>query len=969
MNVNDLQAELITPDAANFLISLHEKFDGLRRHMLMKRKTLVNEFCEGARPQFLEKTRSIRESDWKIAEAPKDLQDRRVEITGPAEPKMIINALNSGAQVFMADFEDSLSPTWFNLLNGQEALQKAVRRTLTHRNENGKEYKLNKNIATLVVRPRGLHLDEQHFMIRGEPISGALFDFGLYMFHNAKELIKRGTGPYFYLAKLENHEEATWWADVFKFTEEKLEIPSGTIRATVLIETITAAFEMDEILFALKDYAAGLNAGRWDYIFSLIKKFHACPEFVLSERARVTMTTPFMEAYCKLLVQTCHKRGAHAMGGMAAFIPNRQDPDLTKNAIHKVAEDKSREVRLGFDGTWVAHPDLVPVAFAEFTRVLADRPHQKHVSPRGPVFAEDLLKVPKDIHVSEEGVRTNISITLRYLDKWLSGIGAAALDNLMEDAATAEISRSQLWQWLHHHVVLTDGSPLTYGRYKLLLQEEIFNLESQDVPHLKKAVSLLNYMVLTEDFPNFLTTMAYEQLTKAESKEIEMVNGMEAHKKSVDAQWATDERWKGVKRNYGSAEVAKLRTSIPVQYTLAEMGAKKLWGLLKNSPYVNTFGAMTGGQAAQMVKAGLQAIYVSGWQVAADANLSGQTYPDQSLYPSNSVPNLVRRINNSFMRADQIANQTGKDMRGEDWYAPIVADAEAGFGGPLHAFELMKSMIEAGAAGVHFEDQLAAEKKCGHMAGKVLIPTSNFIRTLQAARLATDVLGVPTVIIARTDALSATLMTSDIDPADHPFLTGERTPEGYHVIRGGLEYAIARAIAYAPWADVLWFETSKPDMKEAETFAKEVHKKYPEKILAYNCSPSFNWKMHLSDGEIAEFQDHLGKLGYKFQFITLAGWHLVNYHTFDLAHRYSTDGMTAYVELQEQEFEAAEKGYTAVKHQAEVGTGYFDEVLQVITEGQGSTGALKGSTEEQFHQGSSNQPPPPPETVTQPLQH
>ena len=428
-----------------------------------------------------------------------------------------------------------------------------------------------------------------------------------------------------------------------------------------------------------------------------------------------------------------------------------------------------------------------------------------------------------------------------------------------------------------------------------------------------------------------------------------MLLSAEMQSRQLDYNWFTEERWQGIKRNYSSADVVKLRTTLPIRYSIAEQGARRLWQGLKGAEPLTTFGAMTGGQAVQMVKAGLQSIYLSGWQVAADANLAGQTYPDQSLYPSNSVPALVRRINNAFARADQISNQTGQDRKGLNWYAPIIADAEAGFGGPLHAFELMKSMIEAGAAGVHFEDQLAAEKKCGHLAGKVLVPTSTFIRTLQAARLATDVLDVPTVIVARTDALSANLMTSDIDPDDREFLTGERTPEGYYFIKGGLDYAIARGLAYAPWADVLWFETSKPDIKEAERFAEEIHRRYPGKILAYNCSPSFNWKLHLSDQEIADFQKHLGTLGYKFQFITLAGWHLLNYHSFDLAQRYSEKGMSAYVELQEAEFAAASRGYTAVKHQAEVGTGYFDHVLQAVMEGQASTGALKGSTEEQFH--------------------
>ncbi len=425
----------------------------------------------------------------------------------------------------------------------------------------------------------------------------------------------------------------------------------------------------------------------------------------------------------------------------------------------------------------------------------------------------------------------------------------------------------------------------------------------------------------------------------------------------LEHDWKTLPRWKGLTRSYSPSEVVKLQTSLPVEFSIARHGAEKLWQYLNQDGYINTFGALSGTQAVQMVKAGLKAIYLSGWQVAGDANLASQTYPDQSLYPSNSVPQVVKRINNAFMRADQISANSkdwDKGPQGADWYAPIIADAEAGFGGPLHAFELMKSMIEAGAAGVHFEDQLAAEKKCGHLAGKVLIPTCNFVRTLQAARLAADVLNVPTVLIARTDALSATLLTSDIDPNDRAFITGDRTPEGYYLIKGGIEHAITRALAYAPYADVLWFETSKPDFKEAQAFAKAIHEKFPGKILAYNCSPSFNWKKHLSDKEIASFQKDLASCGYKFQFITLAGWHLLNHHSFDLAKKYKASGMSAYVDLQEQEFKAAADGYTAVRHQQEVGTAYFDQVLLTITEGQASTSALDGSTEsEQFKEAAS----------------
>jgi len=416
-------------------------------------------------------------------------------------------------------------------------------------------------------------------------------------------------------------------------------------------------------------------------------------------------------------------------------------------------------------------------------------------------------------------------------------------------------------------------------------------------------------------------------------------------------QWQTDPRWAGIRRDYTPAEVITLRPTIHIEHSLARLGAQRLWELLHTEDYVNTFGALTGAQAVQMVRGGLNSIYLSGWQVAADANLSGQTYPDQSLYPSNSVPAIAKRINHALTRADQIHRSEGKSGNsvsdGVYWYAPIVADAEAGFGGPLHAFELMKSMIEAGVAGVHFEDQLAAEKKCGHMGGKVLIPTSQFIRTLSAARLAADVLDVPTLLIARTDANSASLITSDIDPYDQPFITGERTPEGFFRVRDGLEAGIARGLAYAPYADLIWLETAHPDLEEARKFAEAIHAKFPGKMLAYNCSPSFNWKKHLDDATIANFQRELGEMGYKFQFITLAGWHLINYHTYDLARAYKEMGMTAYVQLQNAEFASEISGYTAVKHQTEVGAGYFDNVMNTITQGTSCTTALYGSTEEE----------------------
>ncbi|WP_372017456.1 isocitrate lyase [Pseudoxanthomonas sp. 10H] len=416
----------------------------------------------------------------------------------------------------------------------------------------------------------------------------------------------------------------------------------------------------------------------------------------------------------------------------------------------------------------------------------------------------------------------------------------------------------------------------------------------------------------------------------------------------IQHEWNTDPRWAGITRNYTAADVVRLRGTIPVEHSIAKIGAEKLWRYLHEKDFVNALGALTGNQAMQQVKAGLNAIYLSGWQVAADANLAGQMYPDQSLYPADSVPAVVRRINNALLRADQLHHAEGDDSI--DFLQPIVADAEAGFGGVLNAFELMKAMIEAGASGVHFEDQLASVKKCGHMGGKVLVPTREAVEKLNAARLAADVLGVPTLLVARTDAEAADLLTSDVDDNDKPFCTGERTVEGFYKVRNGLEQSISRGLAYAPYADLVWCETGKPDLEFARRFAEAIHAKYPGKLLAYNCSPSFNWKKNLDDATIAKFQKEIAGYGYRFQFITLAGFHALNYSMFNLAHGYARRQMSAFVELQEAEFAAAEKGFTAVKHQREVGTGYFDQVTQAIQQGQSSTTALKGSTEEeQFH--------------------
>jgi isocitrate lyase len=425
----------------------------------------------------------------------------------------------------------------------------------------------------------------------------------------------------------------------------------------------------------------------------------------------------------------------------------------------------------------------------------------------------------------------------------------------------------------------------------------------------------------------------------------------------LERQWASDPRWRGVERPYSAADVVRLRGSVQVEYTLARQGAEQLWSLLHDDDYVKALGALTGGQAVEMVKAGLQAIYLSGWQVAADANLSEQVYPDQSLYAANSVPAVVRRINNALRRADQIewAERGGRPEGHRHWMVPIVADAEAGFGGPLNVFELMKGMIEAGAAGVHWEDQLSSEKKCGHMGGKVLIPTGQHMRTLASARLAADVCNVPTLVVARTDSLGATLLTSDVDERDQEFCTGERSPEGFYYVRAGLDIAVARGLAYAPYADLLWCETSTPDLDDARVYAERIKDRYPDQMLAYNCSPSFNWKKHLDDETIARFQKELGAMGYTFQFVTLAGWHALNESIFSLARGYAERGMSAYVELQQREFALEDEGYTATRHQREVGAGYFDDVMTTLSGGRSSTLALSGSTEEaQFERNGSH---------------
>ncbi len=492
---------ILTPEAIDFVCALHREFGQRREELLRLRQEVTRRLRTSAwTPDFLRETESIRRGDWKVAPTPADLQDRRVEITGPVERKMVINALNSGARVFMADFEDSHSPTWNGTIDGQLNLFEAIRRTISFRNDQGKEYALNENTAVLKVRPRGWHLHEKNFRVDGKPISGALFDFGLFFFHNAHELRKRGTGPYFYLPKMESYLEARLWNDVFNFAQDRMDLPRGTIRATVLIETILAAFQMDEILYELRDHSAGLNCGRWDYIFSVIKKFGHRPEFLMPDRGQVTMNAHFLRSYCELLIATCHRRGAHAMGGMAAQIPIKNDPSANEEALERVRADKLREVKLGHDGTWVAHPGLVPIALEVFNAHMPAANQVATAPGNAAVRAADLLAMPTG-EITPAGILKNVNIALRYTEAWLRGQGCVPLDNLMEDAATAEISRAQLWQWIKL-------GKMTGAEFERLLSEE-----SHKLPNSEIAAKLLRDLVVTEDFKEFLTLPAYELIS------------------------------------------------------------------------------------------------------------------------------------------------------------------------------------------------------------------------------------------------------------------------------------------------------------------------------------------------------------------------------------------------------------------------------------------------------------------------
>lgn len=944
------------------LISLHQKFNSQRLQLLANRDQRQKEYDAGSVPTFVPQGTFPLDTPWQVAPIPACLMCRRVEITGPVNStKMVINMLSKNeagvrADMAMLDFEDSMMPSFKNVLDGYQNVIGAVSGNLSWV-QNDKTYKINlMDMAYPMVRVRGLHLSESNVLIDEEPMSAGLLDLATCFFHTAKIYLSQGKVPKFYIPKCEHYEEAAWWDKLFVALEQFFDLSLGTLKATFLIETLPAAFQIEEILYVTRNHIVGLNVGRWDKIFSDIKTLGKHADRILADRSTITMLAPWMENYAKRVIHLCHKRGAFAMGGMAAFTPGKT-AKLREEQTAKVIADKKREFEWGHDGCWVSHPYFIGPALQSFLVS-----NQLNVKLQN--FATDCDLLPQGTGPKTlQGLKTNIRVGIAYLHGWQQELGCVAWDNLMEDLATLEISRAQVWQWLYHRITLDDGTVVTPTLVSSIFQIELQKIIlefPQDAVAFKQAAMSAEKIFLKTELTPFLTMNSPVAKYSNENLENNLLNQNHIYQEvtmsenktqktlALESEWKNSPRWKSVKRTYTAQDVMKLRGNVEIAYSLATQGAERLWNLLQNQASVRALGALTGNQAMQQVKAGLDAIYLSGWQVAADANLAGQMYPDQSLYPANSVPDVVRKINKTLQRADQIDASEGKNST--HWMAPIIADAEAGFGGALNSFELMKAMIEAGAAAVHFEDQLASEKKCGHLGGKVLVPTSQFIKTLTAARLAADVMGVPSLIIARTDANGAQLITSDIDDVDKKYLTGERTAEGFYRIKGGLDIAITRGLAYAPYADLVWCETSTPDLQEAARFAEAIHKFYPNKMLAYNCSPSFNWKKHLDEKTIAAFQTELASMGYKFQFVTLAGFHALNHSMYQLASSYKTQGMAAYSKLQEEEFAAEAMGYTATKHQREVGTSYFDLVSTIVSGGASSTLAYKGSTEiQQFN--------------------
>ncbi|WP_408629707.1 hemerythrin domain-containing protein [Anaeromyxobacter oryzisoli] len=926
--------EVLTPGALAFVVELVRTFRPRVEGLLERRADLQRRRDAGERLDFLAATAELRAADWTAAPIPADLQDRRVELTGPVDRDGLAAALGSGATGFVADLEDATSPTWRNVVEAQLALAVAAHGATEQAAPGGASVRRSGGrSAVLMVRPRGWHRVEEHVLVDGRAAPAALWDFGVHFWRGARALVAKGSGPYFELAKLEDHLEARLWNDVFVRAQARVGLPRGTVRATCAIETLPAAFEMDEILWELREHAAGLSCGRASYVRSFVERLGADPRMVLPDPASIPLGRGFLRAHARLLVQTCHRRGVHALGGPAARLLAGGGPGADARALAAVRACVLREVADGHDGTRVAHPGLVPVARAIFDeRVKTPNPLRRR-REAARVTADELLRPPQGAR-TEAGLRLSVRASIRILAAWLHGSGRIPLHGVLEDVATAELSCALAWQWIHHGAPMEDGQALTVERLRTIVAEEVdrIRLEVGDARfaagRFEEARALFERASTGPELGELLTVRGYGLLEASPAQ---------AGPAQADPRAASDaagsaapahpdpRRWEGIVRGHGRADVERLRGSVRIELTLARMGAERLWALLHSEPYVNALCALTGGQAAQMVKAGFQAVHAG--RLPADAN--ADACPGRNRPGASSIAERVRRINRALQRADQREHAEGR--HGTYWFAPVVAGVEAGAGRPLDAFERVKDAIEAGAAAVHLGDEVASAERRGRPGGKVLVPTSTFVRTLTAARLAADVADVPTVLVARTVATGAALVTSDADPRDAPFLVpGERSAEGFHRFRGGLDAAIARGLAYAPHADLIWCEALAPDLHEARRFAEGIHARFPGKLLAYDCAPLARSR-RLDAATGARFQRELCAMGYRLQLATLAGLRALDHS----ARRLEARGMAAFAELRQRELEPARHGSPAGGGRRAAGAGYLARVAAIVAGGGG----------------------------------
>ena len=980
--LNRQQREIITAGSATFLRDFQRDLRQSEDEAQLNRRVRKKEINRGNLPDFREESRHIREDkSWKAATIPHDMGRRWVELTLPVSDRyMVVKGANTpNLNVEFLCSEDA-DPIAFNYkVNGQINARDLVAGTITA-SKKGKEIGLEKEPPHIAYRPRGLHLPEKHVLVDGKPMSGFLFDFGLYMYHNARKLLEKGRTPSFYFPKFENARDSRFGNEAVAWAQNRLDIPYGTVRVTQLIETLTAAFETHEMLWELKDHSAGLNFGRWDYLFSFIKTISEHPQFILPFKHELTMDKDFLRSVAELIVQTCHERETFAMGGMSNLIPSGTE-GLDRIAFEGVRADKVREALQGFDGAWVANPALVDIVMKVFEEILEGRDNQIDKRLDVKVKRENILSSPIVINqIKKEHLSHNIRDFILYMEPWLRDIAAVPIKDRktllkkMEDLATAQISYAQLFQWNKHNVLLEGGERVSMDLISDLIEKELEDIrqdpEVGDDNYVKGqytlAADILEEMVDRSKFVDFIPDIAYQYVEKHNSKPPETKAEFIAR---LEKDWAKNPRWAGLRRNYTAEDIWNLRGANPQEYSFANKQAKKLWNLL-NERSVTTMGVISGHEAAQLASLGFPALYIGGWYTSANKNADGETYSDLNLYNSSSVPRVVREVNNVLLQIDRNFHLKGDDSI--DWVIPMLADGDTGFGNEAHVGAHMKRMIDAGAAGVHFEDQLSEEKRCGHLADKTLIPTKQFVSKLQAASKMRDALGTETLIVARTDAESARYITSAIDDDDKQFIDFDKGNNGkgkgyYHLKENiGLDLAISRGRAYAEYADLIWFESSYPDIEQAEKFAAAIHEKYPGKMLAYNLSPSFNWDEYLTNkvlGELKltkndlndaatkervdtevirqaeEFTQRLAKAGYVFQFNTYGLFKIQNLAVFEYAKDYKEHGQAAWVRFERKERGFEKLGFLARKPQEWVGGKFWerlsgDNVVTGSTEGQ-----------------------------------